>query len=103
MGGTPQNSTVIITHTHTHTLVMQAGEAHKQRQEKRSGHQAKPLFLSQTEKAKLTASNLTIVSIFRMDGSMSMLTMMSPAGRERVWEETLGEEQGCVPPLVSTM
>lgn len=51
----------------------------------------------------LTASNLTTVSIFRIEGSVPILTMMSPAGRERVREEMLGEERGCVPPLVRTM
>lgn len=48
-------------------------------------------------KEKLTASNFTTVSIFRTEGSASMLTMMSPAGRERGWggvrEEKLGEER----------
>lgn len=52
---------------------------------------------------KLTASNLTTVSIFRNGGSESMLTMMSPAGRERVREERLGEERGWEPPLARTM
>lgn len=40
-----------------------------------------------TVKEKLTASNLTTVSIFRIDGSVSILTTMSPVGRERVREE----------------
>lgn len=54
-------------------------------------------------KVELTGSNLTMVSIFRMEGSASILTMMSPAGRERVREERLGEGRGCVPPLARTM
>lgn len=82
---------------------MQAGVAHKQKREKRTGHPAIHYFHRIQSILKLTASNLTTVSIFRIDGSESMLTMMSPEGRERVWEETLGEERGCVPPLERTM
>lgn len=52
---------------------------------------------------KLTASNLTTVSIFRTGGSPSTLTMMSPAGREKERGERLGEERGWGPPLVRTM
>lgn len=93
--------------------------AHVQRQVKRTGHKAVLLFPTFTcintrytiaksfrvhkVKEKLTASNLTTVSIFRTEGSVSILTMMSPAGRERVRGERLGEERGCEPPLVRTM
>lgn len=57
----------------------------------------------QEVKRKLTASNLTTVSIFLTALSVSTLTMMSPAGREKVREEMLGEERGFVPPLERTM
>lgn len=93
------------------------GEAQAQRSEAGKtgiGQDAELLFISNTlsirkrrskkcTKRKLTASNLTTVSIFLTALSESTLTMMSPAGREKVWEEMLGEERGCVPPLERTM
>lgn len=96
----------------------QAGEAQTQRSDAGQmgiGKEAELLFFFpakhqqdteqevQEVKRKLTASNLTTVSIFLTALSVSTLTMMSPAGREKVREEMLGEERGFVPPLERTM
>lgn len=96
----------------------QAGEAQTQRSEAGKtgiGQEAELLFISPARRQedteqkvhevrrKLTASNLTTVSILRTALSVSTLTRMSPAGREKVREEMLGEERGCAPPLERTM
>lgn len=108
-------------HSNSYTgWTMQAGEARAQRQVRKDKTESSATIstvyadkhytnserwtikCTKSDK-KLTASNLTTVSIFLTALSLSMLTTMSPAGREKVREEMLGEERGCVPPSVRTM